>query len=164
MKKRETVGKASRDLLVKQDGYTPTANEATEGMLSEYDKNIHECIERHKKTFKADFYVVVVTKKERLMKNVLRNYFFGRLSCPTPDYDQTVYKYCIKESSIEFLWTIPDKNTSLFMLKNRLSLPPDQYELLNYVLKFEDRTLFKLAKKLNGEKLKTSELEQITRV
>jgi len=58
---------------------------------------------------KAIFYVCVITKKERLMDNVLRNYFLARSTCPTPQYDQTVYKYHRDSGAIQFLWVLPSK-------------------------------------------------------
>jgi len=153
-KKRENVGKLARDLLIKssQEKHKPTPNESMGELLSEYDKNIHECIEENKKKLQQDFYVVVLTKKEKLMKNVIRSYFFARLSCPTPNYDQVVYKYDIKEDKISFLWVIPDKDTCNHIIENKLNLPKEMWELLSLVLKFKDGELFRLAKKLNCEK------------
>jgi len=152
-KKRETVGKIARDLLVKQgkDYRAPTPNEAMSEQLSEYDKNIFECIETNKKKLQSDFYVVVLTKKEKVAKNILRNYFFARLSCPTPNYDQVVYSYDIKKDKVEFLWVVPDRETCKFMIANKTATPKDQWELLFNVLKFADGSLFRQAKSLNGE-------------
>jgi len=154
-KKRENVGKIARDLLLKQDNKAPTANEAMSEQLSEYDKNIYECIAENKKKFQSDFYLIVLTKKERVAKNILRSYFFGRLSCPTPDYDQVVYKYDITKDKISFLWVVPDRETCKHMIKNKHVIPPGEWELLSNVLKYQDGSLFRLAKELNGEEEET---------
>lgn len=151
---RETVGKISTDLLRKAEPISPI--EQMRESLTEYEKNINECLETGKKTFPKDFFIVVITKKEPLMPNVIRNYFFPRLSCPTPDYDQTVYKYSLKNDHIEFLWVIPSRDTCFLLVDNRHEVAPAEYALLQFVLKFHDGTLFKIAKSLNNEESLTS--------
>jgi len=155
---RETVGKISQDLLLK----TPDTRDPIElerEMHKDYEKNIFECIERCKKEFFGDFYVVVTTKKERLMENVLRNYFFGRKTCPTPEWDQTVYRYFPKDDYLEFLWVVPSKDTCELYKQNALQVDPKERELLQYVLDFSDGTLLERAKKLNGERKESPLLE-----
>lgn len=147
---RETLGKLSVDLLSKKhEPHNPI--DYTREMLEGYDKNISECVDRYKDKFWGDFYVVVLTKKERLLKNVLRSYFFGRVSCPTPDYDQAVYRYHESVGSLEFLWVVPSKDTCELLKANAAIVDKSEWELLHYVLQFYDDTLFKQCKKLNGE-------------
>lgn len=149
--KRETVGKLSQDLLLK----TPETRDPIElerEMHKDYEKNIIECIDRGKKEMNGDFYVVVETKKEPKMPNVMRNYFFFRKSCPTPNYDQTLYRYHTSSDSIDFIWVIPSQDSCFMLRDNALLVPPEEKLLLDYVLAFSDGTLFKLCKKLNGEK------------
>ncbi len=155
---RETVGKIATDLSQK----APETRDPIEQMreqLTDYDKNIIECIESHKKQYTTDFYVIVITKKERLLQNVIRNYFTARLSCPTPEYDQVVYKYKRNEDSIDFLWVVPSKDTCQLLLANKHQVVPEEYGLLNYIIQFADGTLFALAKKLNGEKIDSPHIE-----
>src|SRR3990167_4938546 len=91
-------------------------------------------------------------KKEPLMPNVIRNYFYGRLSCPTPDYDQTVYFYDQESDIIEFLWVIPSKDACLYLKENALLVDPAESQLLRFVLDFADGTLFAIAKTRNRER------------
>jgi hypothetical protein len=157
IKKRDTVGKISTELLARSSD-THSAEEQMREQLSDYEKHINQCVETHKKTFDGDFYIIVITKKEVLMRNVIRHYFFGRLSCPTPDYDQTVYKYYRPKEELSFLWTIPSKMTCLYMKEHASEIQPEEFGLLKFVLEFADGTLFKRSKELNGEKIDTSEL------
>lgn len=150
--KYKTVGEASLDLRKKDVGSTPTPTEQMRENLTEYEQNVFECAERNKSTFNDDFYVVVLTKKEKLMPNVLRHYYLGRRSCPKPNYDQIVYKYTFKDDKLELLWVIPDRLTCIEFKKYSASIDPSQWELLSNILKFSDGSLFKLAKELNGEK------------
>ena len=151
MDRKQTVGQISYDLLQKKP-YTLSPVEQMREQLTDYEREVINCAmdNRHKMP-KEDFYIVVLTKKERLMPNVLRNYFFARVSCPTPDYDQAVYRYDTKDEDIEFLWVIPSKDTCELMKLNALMIHPSEKELLKYVLEFYDGTLMKTSKKLNGE-------------
>ena len=147
---REKVGKISSDLSLKQ----PETNSPIEQMrenLTDYDKNLHECIESGKKLYPGDFFVEIITKQEPLMHNVLRNYFVHRQSCPTPNYDQTLYKISPKNDQITFLWVIPSRGICHLLLENRLQVPPEEYELLDFVIQFARGDLFTLCKTLNGE-------------
>lgn len=146
--KRETVGQASYSLWNKK----PEAADATEQMreqLDQYDQELLGCLETGKKKYYDDFYLVVITKKERLMPNVMRNYFFSRSTCPTPDYDQTVYRYTKSDDGLEFLWVVPSKQACLYMLNNPLEV--QEKELLGFVLDYSDGTLMKKALTLNKE-------------
>jgi hypothetical protein len=99
----------------------------------------------------GDFYLVVETKKEPKMQNVLRNYFFHRSSCPTPTYDNTVYKYHKADDRIEFLWVLPSKQVCKMIKDYAVELSADQRELVKFVLDDADGTLLKRCKQLNGE-------------
>jgi hypothetical protein len=148
---KDTVGKLSAQLLKSAKDDTHSAEEQMREQLTDYDRHIFECVERGKKEFPNDFYVVVITKKEKLMRNVLRCYFAPRITCPTPDYDQTLYKFIRKEEHLEFMWVLPSQETCQFFVANALQVPADERDLLNFILQFTDGSLLKLAKKLNNE-------------
>ena len=148
--KRDSVGKISSDLSLKTPD-TRSPIEQTQESLTDYDKNLHECIERGKKDIIGDFFIEVITKQEPLMPNVIRNYFSYRNSCSTPNYDQAMYKYTLKNDQITFLWVIPSRGICHLLLENRLSVPPEEYGLLDFILRFESGDLFRLCKTLNGE-------------
>jgi hypothetical protein len=154
----ETVGKKSLELMGK-DPETRDPIELERAMHEDYERNVYACVDTHKKIFLGDFYVVVITKQERLMPNVLRNYFAARETCPTPDYDQTVYHYSHEREEVSFLWIIPTRDACIHLKANALVVVPQERELLKFVLDFADGTLYKLAKKLNGETADTDLLE-----
>lgn len=109
----------------------------------------HGCKDRS--AMDGDFYVVALIKKERLLENVLRNYFIPTKACPTPHFDQTVYQYNHTQGEVKLLWVIPDEDLCIEMSANRQHVLPEERELLDFVLKFFDGTLYNLMKKLNGE-------------
>ena len=157
--KKETVGKVAIDLQKSNNSPVSAIDQMRES-LSEYEQNVFECVELGKRSFvNQDFYIIVTTKKERLLENVIRNFFYSRISCPTPDWDQTVYKFKRKGEQLVFMWVIPDKNTCRYMLQSEHLLPREEQHLLKYVKADQDGTLLKLAKELNGEKSDSSLLE-----
>jgi hypothetical protein len=160
MKKKKTMGAVSLELARSAADNTHSAHDQMLECLSDWDKSLFECAEDFKKRTPTDFYIVVITKKERLMPNVLRNYFTARFSCPTPDYDQTVYRFERKNDVIDFLWTIPSKDTCLQLKEHALAIHPEERQLLQFVLDFADGSLFELAKKLNGEEEHSPFLEK----
>lgn len=166
-KSRDTVGKLSQELL-KKPLETHDVIEQQRAMQQEYIDNLIFAVEHARKKIDCkefhegnpcdiieartgSFYVIVITKKERLMENVLRNYFFTRDACPTPDYDQAVYRFDHKTESIEFLWVIPDKNTCLMFIKNATQVPFDETGLLQFILDFKDGKLMNKSLTLNDE-------------
>jgi hypothetical protein len=118
----------------------------------EYVENLTQTVLSFRKDNPRNFYIVQLTKRERLLENVLRNYFFCRYSCPTPEYDQSVFKYEHAIEAVEYLWTVPDKDTCEYLRDNALVVAPEEKELLMFVLSFYSGELLSLAKHLNGEK------------
>ena len=159
--KQATMGKISTDLLAKHDGYQVSAvDQATEN-TKDYMKNLYECVDRGIVLYPGkDFYVHVETKKEKLLENVLRNYFIPKSDCPTPNYDQAIYKYMHASGDLVFMWVVPDRGTFFYFKENWKEIPPEEKDLLTFIRMFDDGTLLKLAKRLNGEKDDSPELEK----
>ncbi len=156
--KRETIGKISSDLLTKDVGQVNVIDQQRE-MQKEYLDNLVKCVEDNKKDFSNNFFVVVETKTEPLMPNVMRNYFFARWTCPTPTYDQSVFRYNRKDEHLEYLWTLPSKDACYHIRDNAALMDRSEAELRNFVLSFFDDSLLRKSKKLNGESVDTILLE-----
>lgn len=148
--KRDTVGAYSSQLM-KKDPDTRDPIELQREIHKTYEKNVFEALERGKKEYQSPFYLVVLTKKERLMQNVLRQYFFPQQSCPTPTWDQVVYRYTAHNDNLQYLWNVPDKETCQLFRQNVLNIAPEERDLLKMILDFSDGTLDKLARTYNGE-------------
>ncbi len=148
--KRDTIGKISLELSQKEPE-TRDPIEIQREVHKQFEANIIDCVNRHLSVYQGDFYLEVITKKERLMQNVLRNYFFATQACPTPTWDQAVYCYHRESDSVEFLWVVPAKDICEMLTFNAITVDKSERDLLNFVLEFNDGSLLKLAKKLNGE-------------
>lgn len=148
---KKTVGKIASDLAQK----TPATRDPIElqrEMQRDYMQHLFDAATRGKKDFpKQDFFIVVETKRERLLENVIRNFFYNRLSCPTPNYDQTVFLFKHESEDIIYIWTIPDRESAHMLLENKEQVPQEHAQLLQFVIDFDNGKLFQLAKKLNNE-------------
>ena len=156
--KRDTIGKISSELLAKDYGPVNVIDQQRE-MQKEYIDNLVKCVEDHKKDFPGNFFVIVETKTEPLMPNVMRNYFFARWTCPTPTYDQSVFRYNRQDESIEYLWTLPCKDACYHIKDNIAIIDKSNQELKYFVLSLFDGSLLRKAKSFNHEKDETILLE-----
>lgn len=151
-----TVGKFATDLLAKDDGYQVNVIDQQRENTKEYLKDLNIAVDRGIILFpNSDFYIHVETRKEKLLENVLRNQFIPRQSCPTPNYDQSVFKYHHEKCDLVFMWVIPDRGTCFYFKQNYAQIPAEEKELLTFIRMFDDGTLLKLAKRLNGEETET---------
>jgi len=155
MKKKKTVGEIASELLQK----TPESTDPIEIQREchkDYIENLKQVVDRGiKELGQVDFFVEVDLKKEKLLENVLRNYFLYRKTCPTPGHDQSVYKYHHKSGNLEYLWTVPDKETCDVFARNAHLVVPEERLLLDFVLNFYNGQLLHLSRRMNGENLET---------
>ena len=158
-KPRDTVGKLSAELLQQDTVKDATAGERMQQQLHDYEAHIAEWVNSGKNNFTGDFFVVVITKRERLMPNVMRNYFIPRKSCPTPTYDQMVYKFHRKDEALEFVWAVPSMVAVKDLLKHKHDIDPSFFALLKMVMDFTDGTLEKKAKTFNDESFLKKEID-----
>lgn len=156
---RQTAGKLASDLMLKSPDSTDPI-EIQRKMQEEYMKELLDCVDAGYKKYPGNFFIVVETKNEKLLPNVFRNYFINRQTCPTPNYDQSVFRYNREAGQIEYIWTVPSRDASHHLKDNMLIVAKEERDLLNFVLKFDDGTLYKICKKFNNEKDETPELIQ----
>ncbi|MFB5619511.1 MAG: hypothetical protein ACE5RC_00060 [Nitrosopumilus sp.] len=141
-KEIETVGAASQRLLSKADtkqGIIDTQKEMQKRFLEE----ISICTQRKEyEDWKDPWYVIVLSRRERTMINVIRNQFFGRKSLPRPEFDQNVFKYYPLTGNLEYIWTIPDRDTTYWLATNPETAPTEQKQLVNFCVEFINGTLY----------------------
>lgn len=154
---KQTLGSIVADLSTKAPDSTDPI-EIQREMQRDYMRNLQEAVDRGYQKYPGDFFIHVELKAEKLLANTFRHYFIDRVTCPTPNYDQSVFRYNRADGKIEYIWTIPDRETCAHLKMHALEVVPEERELLSFVLKFDDGTLFRMCKKFNGEKLETPEL------
>jgi hypothetical protein len=149
---RKTAGQISQELQAKAVDEKPVdVREQTQNMFADYMDNVFKAVDEGLKTHEGDFYVIVLTKSEPLMPNIIRNYFLSGPACPTPNYDQAVFKYHRDSDDIEFIWQIPNRDMSIWMLENKPLVDPSEYGILKMIEDFASGDLLQKARILNGE-------------
>jgi hypothetical protein len=154
---KKTVGSYSYELQQKNEKINPIdlQRQVHKGNNNEdsYENQIRLAVERGCKLYDNDFFVIVIFKKERLMVNVVRQYFLPRQTCPRPEYDQVVYRYFRGSHSLEFVWVIPDKETCSLLPFYKDMIPKEQSELSKFVFDFNSGKLDELSDSINRELL-----------
>lgn len=153
--KEKTVGQASLELQQKDEKINSIdlQREIHKGNENEdsWENQVRLAVKRGLQDFEKDFYVVVLFKKERTMINVVRQYFFPRESCPTPEFDQVVYSYDRKDEKLEMLWVVPDHQTSRALANSMGDIDPEYWELAAYARAFWSGELDQKCAAQNGE-------------
>lgn len=158
-KKEKTAGQLALELL-NSNPFTVPLIDFTVEMLDDkgkYMKTLWEAADYGKSIGYHDlngtFYIVVNTNRERILKNIMRNKFSVRISCPTPTWMQTVYQYNAKHNRIQLLWTLPDMEGCNRLMRDALRIQVDEEQrALRNVMDFFDGTLDKMCAYLNGTK------------
>jgi len=153
-KGKKTVGELALEQQLKPY-YEAPVEEFGKEILQEnenYMKNLWEAVDRGIKEYNTDYiYVAVLSLRERLIHNVLRNKFIPRQTCPTPTYCQSVFKYEKELDRLQLLWTIPDRESCTMLLDAGILVEGEERIVLKHVLNFYDGTLDKVCQKENGE-------------
>lgn len=138
---RKTVGEIALDL--QQDHYQQDVIETQREMQKDYLDELFKCAKRHEEIFGTEkpYYVCVQVKRERLLQNVIRSYFYARRTRPIPDYDLSLYYYDPATEDISFVWCIPDRETVEYILENQHLLSYDHEQLVGFCKSFKANTL-----------------------
>lgn len=97
-----------------------------------------------------NYFVVVLMKRDRLMRKKLTNYFTTRVTCPTPAHDQSVYTFNKKTEDLQFLWVIPDKETCRSMYTQRYNIDQLHSSIMPYVVDFVEGRLNSYERQFNA--------------
>lgn len=153
---KETVGAAAVRLRSQGDqkiNPIELQREMQKGNKSEdsYESNLLQAIERGKKQYNRKFFVVVLFQKDRLMKNVVRQKFLHRMSCPTPSFDQTVYSYDPINDDLVYHWSIPEPHAVEHFYFSLEKMEPEYRQLAEFCRDFRNGELDRKCAELNGE-------------
>ena len=155
---KETTGQAALKLQSKNEKINPIdlQREIHKGSKPEdsFEYQIFECLDRGRHMWPGeDFFIEVQIKKERLLQNVVRQYFIPKRACPSPQFDQIVYHYQARDESITFLWVIPDWGTVEKLCAFGGFVTKEQNDLIQFCRDFKSGELLKKAMVLNKENI-----------
>ena len=118
-----------------------------------YLKSLLQAVEDGKKKVPdQDFYVVMLLKVERLLTKNIHYYPIVRMTCPSTNYDQSVFFYDHKKQTLEFIWTIPDRDTIMRFKLHPETITKEEEALVPYVKNYLSLHYDRLARIRNGEK------------
>jgi len=159
--KKKTVGAEVYEQLSKyQPGGQADVREIQEVMQEDYFNRIDQEVKKSLHRLDGDFYVVMITIHTKIFGKAIRQRPVCRQSCPSPQFDEAVFKYHRGTDSLEFLWVVPCKDACIHLSLNALIVAPEERDLRDFVLDFQDGTLLRKAKMLNGEKSDSPLLEK----
>lgn len=149
---KKTIGQHVIEMYNKKAD-TPYVVEKMKQQSAKWNEVMQNCYDVGTKGLpNRDFYIVVLLKHEIIFGDKVWHLLpFVRPTCPSPEYDQTVFKYHHKVGTPEFLWCLPDKETYDWYVENASIIHPDRWGLLKFVLMDKSGVLLKKAKILNGE-------------
>jgi len=169
MMSKRTVGSIASELMSKSDAKNLNPQDIQRAQEQEYANNLIWCIKHAKKeipcnekcaesclkrsAMEGSFFITTALKKEEKLQNVIRHYHIPTKVCPTPTYDQTLYRYNDAKGELEFVWVIPDRETCLMFKENANKIVPEEQGLLKFVMDFYEGTLYRKMKEFNGEQM-----------
>lgn len=100
-----------------------------------------------------DFYIVLKTFQDRMLMEA-KYMIFTRLSCPTPVFKDSVFKYHHLSNTIEFLFCLPSELMYNYILKNQIKFLGDKEtkQLAQFCILDSTGELLKWVIKENGNK------------
>lgn len=114
-------------------------------IINNYEQRVIKCIEDTRKECPTDFFVIAQHKPVR--RGQERGLITNIKPCfamPTPTFDTTLYHYIHAADDLKLIWTLPAEEYALNLYHNRHQVAPEDYSLLDYVLKYFDGTLFNI--------------------
>lgn len=142
----------NKNLVLEDD-----VREYSKAMEPDLIQRIIDCADEAKKIDiyqNKDFYIVRLGKIERL-GGVPRNMVFARRSCPSPSYNQTVWKFKHRVGTLEYLWHLPGKNRYMDIIQNAFEYTSSKdkgaQNLAKFVLLDASGELLNWVKYENGE-------------
>jgi hypothetical protein len=94
------------------------------------------------KDIEQEYYVVLWLKIDPLLPSIVQQWWMGPLLFrPAPEFNWSLFSYSNKDECLRHHWTIPDLETSMFMLHNARHIPKEDKELLRWVQEFHAGTL-----------------------
>ncbi len=147
---KKTAGKIYSDLRSKQQDQL-TVFDAVQAIGNDMMPKLVAMIDKDKQKSECDFYVEVCICMNPILGDVPEFKMISRYTCPTPFPDRAVFRYDKKKDAIFFLWHVPSEREIQYYRDNMLFLRPDEKEAARNAFDYQDGTLLRRAKELNGE-------------
>lgn len=111
---------------------------------------LYDFVTEEASKYKDDFYIQQITETVNGAPRAFRDVLVSRSTCPLPDFDQVVYKCNKRDSTLSFLWVIPEKDFCRYVLMYPDDVNPDLYDLVEFVYRFAQGDLTRMSFELNN--------------
>lgn len=139
---RNTIGTEAVQLAQKGDERIE-ARDIQQEADKEYFEEIYKAAQAKPAcNWRQPFYIVVQITKPGYLVNVIRRRFFARQTLPTPQPDQTVWRYDPRTTDLEYLWTLPDLDAINEISMNRQWLRDEDKMLGEIVVDYLNKSLW----------------------
>lgn len=145
---RPTVGAIVEEAQTMESPSTD-ARELQQGMASNKMEPIFTALERGLKMFSANIIYVVLIRIFDKPSKTIRNKYMPTTICPTPTFNQAVFRYDRTDGKFELLWTLPGMEICNYFLRNEQHLDKQQKELLKFVHDFKNGSLDRMQYECN---------------
>lgn len=152
---RPTLGTLYNDIIVRHEQSYDSFDDMVQAMNDpkRLEDDLWKIVDAYKLKYpNKDGFIQLCTLRDRLMPKVAKRMWFARYSCPEPWFDETVWKYHHKGDELEYLWTLPDPETSKLYVEHAHNICPEEQWQLKFILDCKNGVLHKKAAELNGEK------------
>lgn len=147
-RQRETVGAMS--IKAAQDQNQSDTWETTQQREKEILHNLHDFVEKKKVEHRSDFFIMLLSRREKILTNVIRDRLYCLKACPTPNYNQSLWKYHYLDDRLEFLWSVPPKEAVDFLSRYPIEMNDMCADVIKCVFDFIDGTLARKTRELNN--------------
>lgn len=132
VEKNKIVGQEVFDILSK-DQPMQTVGETLDTFGPDFAKFMEKTVEDNKEKYKSPFYILVLTKKDYFMPNLIRNWFISRQTPPhafnlMEDYTnatKTLYIVDAQKGLCKLLWSLPGLDECFSIARHPLTFAPE---------------------------------------
>src|ERR1700677_1248316 len=173
MNEKKTIGQQVVDISKDRSGGTLDIREVMAASEREHMQSLMWCAEHAAKQVQCmpecpdicktneamtgTFYIEVLAKKESVFDQAFfdgtKNDYVGgvtrlqqmaKKACPTPFFDQTLYKYNSYTGDLQFMWVVPDIDTCIRFYENQHLVTSEVADLAKFILQFLNGDLHRL--------------------
>lgn len=145
---KKTAGQIALELEQKDTQDNPIDLQRAILSKDKFDEQFQKCLSEGKNSYPGDFFICWLTWRHNLSAKSICGRMFCRQTPPGPSFGQTVWRYVRKHDAYEELWTIPLAEVCAYYMTHMEEISPEEYPLLENVVKFVEKQYDELYKKL----------------
>lgn len=151
MSKRKTLGQHHIEAKSEEAPHGAHWLQATHIDEEDYLQELWECISKSKKVWPGVLFIKVSHISDKLLDTVENMAYEARITCPPPFYAQSAWRYDQKTDNLQYLWTVPDRQTCEIILAKPQEWHRRIPALVDQTFRFASGELKELCRTMNKE-------------